>query len=168
MMIAGKKGPDGVREPDRTEGLSLEIVAHLPRSPGSKKILDLVMRCLTHLLALLENMRCSRVRVGIARTLSKREIEERLDEMLRHGGELPIQRLRDEAREIARVLKLPDEFQRLDGRIGTMLGTRDVPLVSPVGAARAAGLPYGSSRKCAVCHKPQSMKLPIWNREGSI
>ena len=39
--------------------------------------------------AFLENMRPSRARYGgVARTLSKREIEERLDEMLRHGGEL--------------------------------------------------------------------------------
>src|SRR5579864_5995880 len=33
--------------------------------------------------AFLENMRASRARDGVARTLSKREIEERLDEMLR-------------------------------------------------------------------------------------
>ena len=50
----------------------------------------------------------------MARTLSKREVEERLDEMLRRDGEPALQRLRDEAREIARLLGVPDEFQRLN------------------------------------------------------
>jgi hypothetical protein len=50
--------------------------------------------------ASLENMHPSRARNSVARTLSKREIEERIDEMLL-GGELTIQRRSDEAREIA-------------------------------------------------------------------
>src|SRR2546426_437501 len=85
--------------------------------------------------AFLENMRPSRARDGVARTLSKREIEERLDEMLRRGGEPALQRLRDEAREIAGLLGLPDEVQRLDALIGTLLGTCNAPLESPVGVA---------------------------------
>ena len=75
--------------------------------------------------AFLENMRPSRARDGVARTLSKREIEERLDEMLRHGGEPAIQRLRDEAREIAGQLGLHGGVSRLDALIGALLGTRD-------------------------------------------
>lgn len=96
--------------------------------------------------AFLENMRPSRAREGVARTLAKREIEERLDEMLRHAGEPAIQRLRDEAREIASQLALAEEFQRLDALIGTLLGTRDTAVESPVAAARAAGLPYDPQR----------------------
>jgi hypothetical protein len=56
--------------------------------------------------------------------LPKRDSEERLDEMLRHGGEAALQRLRDEARGIAAELDLGNEFQRLDTLIGTLLGTR--------------------------------------------
>ena len=96
--------------------------------------------------AFLENMRPSRAREGVARTLSKRDIEERLDEMLRHGGEPVIRRLRDDAREAAAQLGLPEEFQRLDATIGTLLGTRDAALESPVAVARAAGLPYDPQR----------------------
>jgi hypothetical protein len=96
--------------------------------------------------AFLENMRPSRARAGIARTFSKREIEERLDDILRHSGESALQRLRDEAREIAGTLGLADEFQRLDALIGSLLGTRDAELESPVGIARAAGLPYDPQR----------------------
>lgn len=96
--------------------------------------------------AFLENMSPSRARDGVARTFSKREIEERLDEMLRRSGEPALQRLRDEAREIAGLLHLTHEFQRLDTLIGTLLGTRDAPLESPVAIARAAGLPYDPQR----------------------
>jgi Fic/DOC family len=96
--------------------------------------------------AFLENMRPSRAREGVARTLSRGEIEERLDEILRHAGEPAIQRLRDEAREIARQLALTEEFQRLDALIGTLLGTRDAAVESPVAVARAAGLPYDPQR----------------------
>ena len=96
--------------------------------------------------AFLENMRPSRVRDGVARTLSKREIEERLDEMLRGSGEAALQRLRDDAREISAQLELQDEFRRLDNLIGTLFGTRDAPLESPVAVARATGQPYDPER----------------------
>jgi hypothetical protein len=96
--------------------------------------------------AFLENMRPSRAREGVARTLSRGEIEERLDEMLRHAGEPAIQRLRDEARAVASQLALADEFKRLDALIGTLLGTRDAKVESPAAVARAAGLPYDPQR----------------------
>jgi len=96
--------------------------------------------------AFLENMRPSRARGGVARTLPRRQIEERLDEMLRRGGEPPLQRLRDDARKAAAQLGLPAEFQRLDALIGTLLGSRDAPLESPTAVARAAGLPYDPQR----------------------
>ena len=87
-----------------------------------------------------------RAREGVARTLSKREIEERLNEILRHGGESAIQRLRDDARAVAGRLELTEEFRRIDALIGALLGSRDAALESPVAAARAAGLPYDPHR----------------------
>jgi hypothetical protein len=91
-------------------------------------------------------MRWSRARRGVARTLPKRDVEERLDEMLRRSGEAAVQRLRDEAREIAGELHLGNEFKRLDTLIGTLLGSRVTPLESLVAVARAAGLPYDPER----------------------
>jgi hypothetical protein len=96
--------------------------------------------------AFLENMRWSRARQGVARTLPKRDIEERLDEILRHGGEAALQRLRDEARGIAEELDLASEFQRLDTLIGTLLGSRRTRLESSVALGRAAGVPYDPQR----------------------
>lgn len=96
--------------------------------------------------AFLENMRPSRARAGMARTLAPSEIEERLDEMLRHSGEDAVQRLRDDARNISEPLGLQDEFRRLDNLIGTLLGTHSARLQSPVAVARAAGQPYDPER----------------------
>ncbi|MGO4880858.1 MAG: Fic family protein [Bryobacteraceae bacterium] len=96
--------------------------------------------------AFLENMRPSRASERVARTLPKREIEERLDDLLRRGGESALQRLRDGARGIAAQLGMPHEFARLDALIGTLFGSRRSPLESPIAVARAAGLPYDPHR----------------------
>lgn len=96
--------------------------------------------------AFLENMRPSRARHGMARTLSTRELEERLDEILRQSGESALQRLRDNARRIAPLLGMSEEFRRLDNVIGALVGTRKALLESPVGIARAGGHPYDPQR----------------------
>ncbi len=96
--------------------------------------------------AFLENLRSSRARNGVARTLSKTEIEERLDEMLRAGGEEAIQKLRDNARVAAAALAMPEEFAALDRLIGGLLGSRQAKMSSPLAVARAAGVPYDPAR----------------------
>ncbi len=96
--------------------------------------------------AFLENMRPSRARSGVARTLSRREIEGPLDEILRHSGDPALHRLRDDARLIADQLSMSEEFERLDNLIGSLLGTRETRLESPLAIARAAGEPYDPQR----------------------
>ncbi|MBE0532146.1 MAG: Fic family protein [Rhodospirillales bacterium] len=97
--------------------------------------------------AYLENVRPSRERGGrIARTLSRRELERRLDALIRRQGEDALNRLRDEARAIAPQLGLEREFDALDELIGTLLGTRDTEIKSAVGKARAAGNPFDPDR----------------------
>lgn len=97
--------------------------------------------------AYLENMRPSRARGDrVARTLSQAEIEERLDTVLRRNGEAALNRLREEARDIAPQLGLEAEFEGLNDLIGTLLGTRDAQTKSPVAKARAAGSPFDPDR----------------------
>jgi hypothetical protein len=96
--------------------------------------------------AFLENMRPTRARSGVGRTLFRREVEERLDEMLRRNGEPALQRIREDAKGIAEALGMPEELHRLDAIIGGLLGTREARLESPVGVARAAGAPYDPQR----------------------
>jgi hypothetical protein len=97
--------------------------------------------------AYLENMRPSRTRNNrVARTLSRAELETKLDDLIRRQGEDAANRLRDEARAIATALGLEPEYHELSALIGALLGTRDAPLLSEPGKARAAGPPYDPNR----------------------
>jgi hypothetical protein len=97
--------------------------------------------------AWLENMRPSRARAGrVGRTLSRHEIETRLDTLVRIHGEEVAKRLRDDVRAIAPSLGLEAEADQLDALIGTLLGTRDAPLVTPAARARAKGQPWDPAR----------------------
>lgn len=95
---------------------------------------------------MLDNMRPSRARSSLPRTLRADELEERLDRIGRTRGDDALNQLRDEARCIAPVLGAEAEFQRLDLLIGTLLGTRDAPLRTAAGRARRAGLGYDADR----------------------
>ena len=95
----------------------------------------------------LENLRYTRKRSkGIARTLSRQEVEERLEMLLQGAGSEALQVLRDEARKIAPQLELEKEFKILDGLIGALLGTCRAVVTSPVAVARAQGFPYDPKR----------------------
>ncbi len=97
--------------------------------------------------AYLENMRPSRSRKhAIARTLSKQEVEEKLETMLQSAGAQALQTLRDDAKKIAGVLGLKKECKALENLIGTLLGTRSVRLSSPQAIARSRGEPYDAKR----------------------
>lgn len=89
--------------------------------------------------AYLENMRQSRARSGVARTLKRPELEEKLEEILRNGGEGGLNRLRDQVRELAPLLAMEAEAAEFDTLCGALLGTRDAKLKSDRARARTAG-----------------------------
>lgn len=78
--------------------------------------------------------------------LSRERIEEMLDKRLRIRGEDDLNQLRDEARRIYPSLDAAKEFDVLDGLVGTLLRTRNEPLSSHAGRARATGHPYDPDR----------------------
>lgn len=97
--------------------------------------------------AYLENLRESRARGGrLARTMSRDELEKRLDALIRQQGEAAANRLRDDARAIAPQLGYEAEAAELNELIGSLLGTRDGDLSSAVGKARHAGQPFDPDR----------------------
>ena len=92
--------------------------------------------------ALLENFKQD-ARASTARTLPIDEIERRLEQLLQDGGEAQLNRVRDRARAIAVALGWRAEFDRLDGAVGALLGTRPADGVTGAAArARAAGEPF--------------------------
>ena len=97
--------------------------------------------------AYLENLRGSRARGGrLPRTLSRDELEQRLDALIRQQGEAAVNRLRDDARLIAPQLGYEAEADELHELIGSLLGTRDGDLTSAIGKARHAGQPFDPDR----------------------
>jgi len=95
----------------------------------------------------LENLQPCRRRANDAKCLPRGVVEERLDRMAQTRGEGELNRLRDRAREAAVELAMTQEFERLDGIISALLGTRPRDgLQSAAARARALGLPYDQNR----------------------
>ncbi len=92
--------------------------------------------------AFLENLMPD-ARSSLPRTLPIAELERRLEAILRDGGEPELGAIRDRARAIADELGWHAPFQRLDGIIGALLGTRATAhLTSAPALARAIGAPF--------------------------
>lgn len=73
----------------------------------------------------IDNMRSSRAgRGGVARTLSRAEIEDELGRLVSVRGTEALSELRDKAREVAGLLDATTEVEALDDLIGAILGTR--------------------------------------------
>jgi hypothetical protein len=125
-------------------GVTLRARQGIGPLPGDTPFLGLTMASRSR--AYLENMPSSRARKGVARRLSRAEIEQRLESDLSARGESYVNKLRDDARKLAPSLGLEDEFEELDALVGALLGTREVSLRSETGSARAAGKPYDPRR----------------------
>ncbi len=95
---------------------------------------------------LLDNLRPSRARTSVRRTLSRPELEEHLDRIASAREASSLNSLRDAARTVAPELDAAAELQTLDQLIGALLGTRDAALESPSGQARSRGLPFDRDR----------------------
>ena len=97
--------------------------------------------------AMLENLEPDRTQGGVDKCLSSEAIEERLEAEFAAGGESALNKLRDEARNIATEIGLGYGFSRLDKVIGALLSTRPADVLkSSVALARAVGEPFDSSR----------------------
>ena len=105
-----------------------------------------VLRLSSPARTLLDNFAASRSRGSVTRTLSKKEIETHLENLLRRSGEDELNRLRDEARRLAPALDRKKEFAALDRMIGALLNTQTDRLQTPAGRARRKGLPFDTQR----------------------
>ncbi len=97
--------------------------------------------------ALLENMRPTRARNHVRATLSRAELEEWMERLLRRGGGSDkLNALRDEVKRLAMPLGMEEEAEELSKLISTLLGTSDAPLVTPGARARSTGIGYDPER----------------------
>lgn len=97
--------------------------------------------------AFLENLQTTRARKAVPKSLSQHELEEKLDRIARVYGPEELNQLRDQARRVAKRLKMKTEFSFLEKLIGGVLGTKsDKILKSELARSRAQGEPYDSKR----------------------
>lgn len=126
------------------------IVIHLlegakPLSEDYPFMGDLHISCCAR--AYLENLQPAHNSKGMAKCLSQKEIEEKLDKIVQTNGESELNKLRDDAKRLAPVLNLEAEYKKLDAIIGAILTTKPSKiLTSSVAAARAIGEPFDSER----------------------
>lgn len=74
-------------------------------------------------------------------------IECRLEAMIKAGGEERVNAFRDQTRDVAAMLNMSNEFQKLNDIISALLATHNESiLLTESGKARAAGIPIDTSR----------------------
>ncbi|HSS32195.1 MAG TPA: Fic family protein [Solirubrobacterales bacterium] len=138
-------GPDYAgRRPTRVPGLVLRPRRGPGPAPGDMPYMGFFMSSRPR--ALLDNMRRSSARGGVARTLSRGEVEAELSRTAEQRGERALNELRDQAQDLAPKLGRRDEMEALDDLIGAVLGTRDHPLETDAARARRAGISFDRHR----------------------
>lgn len=96
---------------------------------------------------LLENLALSRGRSATRRTVSRQDVELRLETILRSRGEHGLNTIRDHARALIPALGASREMAQLDVVIGALLRSRPAStLQTPGTQARAAGTPVDPER----------------------
>lgn len=97
--------------------------------------------------AYLENLQRTKGSGQESKTLSREQLEEKIEAYLRVKGDDALNELRDRAKEIAPVLNMQKELLELDQLITDMLGTGfSKNLVSSVAKARVLGEPVDPDR----------------------
>lgn len=95
---------------------------------------------------LVDNLAQSRGRGKVARTLSRPELGHWVARQARLLGQERLNRLRDDAMQIAVQLGVPERSAEVDALIGAALGTQPAPAGSRALAARSAGRGYDEER----------------------
>lgn len=97
--------------------------------------------------AFLENLQISRSRSSAPKVLTKKEIENRLDQICSIKGAEALNQLRDKAREVSQILNMERQFRKLNNIIAALLRTRSSDELSSTQArARSLGVLYDPDR----------------------
>lgn len=114
--------------------------------------------------AVLDNLRSSRERGHLPRTLRREGVERYIESIFRSAGDSAVNRLRDEANKIARDIDREEEAAILSKIVGAMMGTQEAKLHSPNAIARGRGEAYDPQRlelfeslraELAILHLPE-------------
>lgn len=173
--LEGKASPDGTifltyqyTKKFRLPGLTVRLIqGHGPLAGDTLFMGKLYLASRPR--AFLENLQSSRSREGIAKTVGREKVEQLLENLCRIHGEQELNRLRDQAKPIAKELKLEREYKILNKLIGAILGTNTVKeLKTEAARARAVGEPYDPYRIELFAKLAAVLKThPIKKRENT-
>jgi hypothetical protein len=97
--------------------------------------------------AYLENLQSSRKKGEASKTLSREQLEEKIESFIRVKGEDALNRIRDRAKQIAPELGMEKEWIAFNQLVTEFLGTGlSKNLVSPIAKARVLGEPVDADR----------------------
>jgi Fic family protein len=97
--------------------------------------------------AMLENLQVSRQTGPQSKSLSTRDLEEKLEAIIRTRGEQGLNEFRDRAKSISVQLQMNREFDLLNKLISALLSTHPSRILkSPIAMAQALGNPYDANR----------------------
>jgi|CXWL01.1.fsa_nt_gi hypothetical protein len=130
----------------RLPGLTVRLLKGPPAGVADKPFMGALFIA-SQPRAFLENIQRTRSGAAASKAIPRKELEERLERLLRLRGEKALNALRDDARRAAKELGLLAEFKALDHIIGAMLKTRPAGgLKSSLAKARAAGEAFDPDR----------------------
>ena len=97
--------------------------------------------------AFLENLQASKTPGPTSKCLTLPEVEEKLEQIVRVNGEAEINKVRDNAKSIAKALNMQREFERLNKMISALLTKHSSKILSsPLAIAIAFGSPFDPGR----------------------
>ena len=97
--------------------------------------------------AFLENLQATKKVGSTTKCLTLPELEDKLEQIIRVNGDEEINKVRDNAKEIAEKLNMQKEFEQLNKMISALLSTHTSKILSsPIAIARAFGFPYDPAR----------------------
>jgi hypothetical protein len=116
----------------------------------------------------LENASPSRAAGGVSRGLTRAELEEYLDNIIKEKGEAAVNKIRDDARKLAPELGLQKEFEIVNKLISSLLQTHEGKMKSKAGLARSRGFPFDSRRALlfAKLYSELERTAPVIRRGG--
>ncbi len=146
--IENKISPAGklyiTAESSRTVRLpGLEIVVHKGKPPlqeWDSPMFDFFISCRER--AYLENLSPTKQKGQESKNLDQSDLEDRLILIFKSGGESGFNKFRDRAKEVADILGLNAELNKLDALVGGIQGTRKIELHSRLSRAYNSGEGY--------------------------
>lgn len=134
------------REPLRLPGLTIRPRSGPGPVPGDMPFMDGLHFSGTAR-KFLDNMRPSRAsQGGVARTLSRAELEDELVRLASVRGTAALNELRDQARKVAVALDAIAQMEALEDMIGAILGTRTAKLETSAARAHRSGRGFDPRR----------------------